>query len=131
MAMPLAYVSLFAKDLDRLGDFYVAAFGLTEHEEMRTPIFRSLDLGNGTALALHGAEAYELVGLAEHSSPTGVASMLTFDPGSAEAVDDAVDRLVELGATLVKAPFVTVYDARQVVLADPDGHVFRLSHYLY
>ena len=130
MGMPLAYVSLFAKDLERLGDFYVEAFGLTENEAMRTPIFRSIELGNGSAIALHGAEAYDLVGLGDHASPSGVAAMLTFDPGSADAVDAEVDRLVALGATLVKGPFVTVYDARQAVFFDPDGHVFRLSHYM-
>lgn len=130
MGMSFAYVSLFASDLDRLGDFYVRGIGLVEHDHMRTPIFRSLDLGGGAALALHGAEAYELVGLGEHASPTGVASMLTFDPGSVEAVDAGVEPLLALGATLVKGPFVTVYNARQVVLFDPDGHAFRLSHYI-
>ena len=130
MGMPLAYVSLFASDLDRLADFYQQGFGLAENVEMRTPIFRSLELAPGIALALHGAAAYELVGLGEHAEPSGVSSMLTFDPGSVEAVDAHIDVLVGLGATLVKGPFVTVYNARQAVLFDPDGHVVRVSHYI-
>ena len=47
-----------------------------------------------------------------------------------QAVDAGVESLLALGATLVKGPFVTVYNARQVVLFDPDGHAFRLSHYI-
>jgi catechol 2,3-dioxygenase-like lactoylglutathione lyase family enzyme len=128
MAMPLAYISLFATDLDRLARFYVDGLGLVEQEALRTPIFRSLDLGNGTMLALHGAEAYALLGLEARAAASGVRTMLTFDPGSAPAVDEHVEVLTGLGATLVKGPFVTAYHARQAVLADPDGHVVRLSH---
>ncbi len=130
MGMPLAFVSIFADDLDALGTFYADAFGLSEHAHYRTPIFRSFDLGGGASLALHAHEAYALVGLDDHRSTSGVASMLTFDPGSAEAVDAETQRLVARGATLVKGPYVTVYHARQAVLFDPEGNVVRLSHQL-
>jgi predicted enzyme related to lactoylglutathione lyase len=130
MAMPLAFAGLFVKDIDRAATFYAEAFGLPELTDMSTDIFRPFDLGNGTVLALHAYDAYALVGLDEHVGSTGVRSLLTFDPGSADAVDAGVERLVAAGATLVEGPFVTVYNARQAVFHDPEGHVVRLSHQL-
>lgn len=130
MTMPLAYVSLFATDLDRLATFYRTGFGLEEVEALRSPIFRAFDLGSGVMLALHGAEAYGLLDLEDHAAGSGVRAMLTFDPGSAEAVDDHVEKIVAAGGVLVKGPFVTIYNARQAVFFDPDGHVVRISHYL-
>jgi uncharacterized glyoxalase superfamily protein PhnB len=45
-----------------------------------------------------------------------------------EPVPDAsVERFTALGATVVKGPFTTYYDARQVVYLDPEGNVFRVS----
>jgi predicted enzyme related to lactoylglutathione lyase len=70
------------------------------------------------------------VGLDEHAGSTGVRSLLTFDPGSADAVDAGVETVVAAGGTLVKGPFVTGYNARQAVFSDPEGHVVRLSHQL-
>ena len=67
-----------------------------------------------------------------HAAPTrrrgGVsADHVTFDLGSAEQVDAAIDALVALGATLVQGPFTTYYEARQAVMTDPEGNVFRIS----
>jgi predicted enzyme related to lactoylglutathione lyase len=126
--MPLVFTGLFVDDLEREATFYAEAFGLEEIVEMRADIFRAFSLGNGTMLALHAPAAYGLVGLEDHAGSAGVRSLLTFDPGSADAVDAGVARVVAAGGTLVKAPFVTVYNARQAVFYDPEHHVVRLSH---
>ena len=52
---------------------------------------------------------------------------VTFDLGTAEEVDASVEPLTALGATVMKGPFTTYYDARQVVYLDPEGNVFRVS----
>ena len=44
-----------------------------------------------------------------------------------EAVDAAVRRVLANGGRIVKAPFRTYYQQWQAVLADPEGHVFRVS----
>jgi catechol 2,3-dioxygenase-like lactoylglutathione lyase family enzyme len=128
--MPLSMASLFVKDLERAATFYHDAFGLEEVVELRSDIFRALVLAEGCLLALHADPAYRLVGLEEAAGSVGIRSMLTFDPGSAAAVDSGVATVVAAGATLVKGPFVTVYNARQAVFLDPDGHAVRLSHQL-
>jgi predicted enzyme related to lactoylglutathione lyase len=35
---------------------------------------------------------------------------------------------VELGGAILKSPYDTYYSARQAVLADPEGNVFRVNH---
>ena len=42
--------------------------------------------------------------------------------------DALVARAVELGGSVVKAPYTTYYNAHQVVLADPECNVFRINH---
>jgi predicted enzyme related to lactoylglutathione lyase len=32
-----------------------------------------------------------------------------------------------LGATVVQGPFTTYYHARQIVYADPEGNIFRVT----
>lgn len=124
-AVTIALVSRLCRDHRRLADFYVAAFGLREIPEVGSPIFVALDAG-GVALGFHADEAHELLGTADRRGLLG-ADHVTFDLGTPDAVEASVERLVELGATVVKGPFTTYYDARQVVFADPEGHLFRVS----
>ena len=117
--------SHFCQDHEALAQFYVDAFGFSRVDEVTSPIFIALDAG-GVALGFHADEAYDLLGVADRRGGSS-AQHVTFDLGAAEAVDAAVEPLVELGATLVQGPFTTYYDARQAVLIDPEGHVFRIS----
>ena len=44
-----------------------------------------------------------------------------------EQVDAASRRTLANGGRIVKAPFRTYYQQWQTVLADPEGHAFRVS----
>jgi uncharacterized glyoxalase superfamily protein PhnB len=118
-------VSRFSSDHEALARFYVEAFGFSVVEEVASPIFVALDAG-GVALGFHADEAHELLGIGDRRGAAD-ATHITFDLGTAAQVDAAIEPLVALGATLVQGPFTTYYDARQAVLADPEGNIFRIS----
>jgi predicted enzyme related to lactoylglutathione lyase len=122
----LNLVSLMCRDHHRQCEFYRQAFGWPEIDAVSSPIFRALDAGP-VAIGFHADEAFDLLGLAEWRGGDATALHVTIDVGSAAAVDAAVAGLVALGATVVQGPFTTYYDARQVVLRDPEGNVFRIS----
>ena len=119
-------VSVFCCDHVALAGFYAAALGFVEVDAVESPIFTALDAGR-FVLGFHADEAYDLLGLADERDRPGNRVHLTFDVGSFADVDAAVEPLVDLGATLVQGPFTTYYDARQVVFADPESNVFRIS----
>lgn len=126
MGNAVALVSIMCRDHLRLSDFYQQAFGWAEIDGVGSPIFRALDTGP-VAIGFHADEAYDLLGLAEWRKGHGTATHVTLDLGTPADVDAAVERLVGIGATVVKGPFTTYYDARQVVLTDPEGNVLRIS----
>jgi predicted enzyme related to lactoylglutathione lyase len=56
-----------------------------------------------------------------------VTGYATFLLDSAAQVDDAARRIAPLSGRVLKGPYPTYYGQWQVVAADPEGHVFRLS----
>lgn len=118
-------VSFMCRDHVALADFYAAAFGFERVPEVESPIFVALAAG-GVALGFHADEAFDLLEVADRRG-TATGNHVTFDLGTSEAVDASVERFTALGATAVKGPFTTYYDARQVVYLDPEGNVFRVS----
>ncbi len=118
--------SYFCTDHRALSAFYAASFGWPEIEAVRSPIFTALDAG-GVVVSFHHDEAFDLLGLADRRDQAGNRLHLTLDVGSFADVDAAVEPLVALGATVIQGPFTTYYDARQVVLADPEDNVLRIS----
>lgn len=132
VAARLAYVNLFARDIVALSGFYTALFGFPEIAAHRSPIYRCLD-AQGAELGFNAAEAYALLNLqtrqpmdAENPLPLGV--YFTIELDSADAVDRAARQCAQLGGTVLKPPYLTYYNARQAVLADPEGNVFRVNH---
>jgi predicted enzyme related to lactoylglutathione lyase len=119
-------VSVFCRDHVALAGFYRRAFGFGEIEVARSPIFTALDAG-GITLGFHADEAYDLLGLADRRGVPPGATHVTIEVGSFEDVDAALGPLLAAGATLVQGPFTTYYDARQLVLLDPEGNVLRVS----
>jgi predicted enzyme related to lactoylglutathione lyase len=125
-AAPYAQVvSIMCRDHVALAEFYAAAFGFERVPEVESPIFVALAAG-GVALGFHADEAFDLLEVGERRGGT-TANHVTFDLGTADAVDASVERFTSLGASVVKGPFTTYYDARQVVYLDPEGNVFRVS----
>ena len=122
----MIYVGLLSHNIDGLCRFYRDVFGFDELEGERTEIFRTLDCGN-IQLCFHATEAYEILGLSEHTKRGGIVEMITFDANSQAEVGNLTKRALDRGARLVKGPFVTYYNHYQVVLFDPDGNVFRIT----
>ena len=129
----LAYVNVFARDIETLSTFYGALFGFREIESHRSPIYRCLD-ANGVELGFNASKAFELLSLDDRrprdgeTAPLGV--YFTVELGSRDAVENAVTRATLLGAKVVKPPYQTYYNAVQAVLEDPEGNVFRINHRL-
>jgi catechol 2,3-dioxygenase-like lactoylglutathione lyase family enzyme len=128
MSPRLAYVNILARDIDALSGFYARLLGFSEIEGHRSPIYRCLDAG-GMELGFNAAQAYELLQI-EDRRPKGrgpVQVYLTFEVGSPEEVGALAATCAELGGRIVKPPYDTYYNARQAVLEDPDGNVFRVN----
>jgi catechol 2,3-dioxygenase-like lactoylglutathione lyase family enzyme len=121
----LACVNVFVRNLDGIVSFYVDLLGLKERKEQRSPIYRALDAG-GTDIGFNAVDAYALLNL-DSSPPTGTGFMLTFDVGARAEIERLVALAEQRGATLVKPAYDTSYGARQAVLRDPEGNVFRVN----
>jgi catechol 2,3-dioxygenase-like lactoylglutathione lyase family enzyme len=124
----ISLASIVSDDIVGLSGFYATVFDLPEVVELRSDIFRGLDV-SGVTLGFSTPVVYELLKMEPWRDAKGTKQYLTF-----EAVDDAdVDRLtaaaVAQGATLLHDPYETYYGAWQAVLADPDGNVFRINHF--
>jgi catechol 2,3-dioxygenase-like lactoylglutathione lyase family enzyme len=122
----LACVNVFAHDLDGIVAFYAGLLGLKERTEQRSPIYRALDAG-GTDIGFNAVDAYRLLNLDSVPPPTGISFMLTFDVGAKSEIARLVRLAEARGATLVKPAYDTAYGARQAVLRDPEGNVFRIN----
>jgi predicted enzyme related to lactoylglutathione lyase len=125
----LSYVNVFARDIVALSQFYIDAFGFTEIEKMRSPIFRGLETGRSN-LGFNAQDAYGLLKLDEFSQVSGVKFLLNIDVASMAEVDRLTPKAVSLGAKLMKPPYKTYYNWYQAVLLDPEGNVFRINHML-
>ena len=125
----LCYVNLFAKDIVALSQFYSDLFGFPEIADHRSPIYRCLDAG-GIELGFNAEPAYELLGLGTRKSGSqdGIGVYFTIEVTSVAAVAEIAARVESHGGKVVKSPYDTYYNARQAVLEDPEGHIFRVNH---
>lgn len=126
----LAYANIFAADIDALSQFYSRLLGFPLMPERSSPIYRCLDAGSGLELGFNAPLAYELLGVAgrkpAHEGHVNV--YLTFEVASVADVDSIAEGAVTLGGSIVKPPYDTYYNARQAVLEDPEGNVFRINY---
>jgi catechol 2,3-dioxygenase-like lactoylglutathione lyase family enzyme len=125
----LAYVSVFARDIEVLAAFYRDVFGFAEVAAYRTPIFRALAAGP-VLLGFSSREAHTLLGLDAPPAPGSGSILLTFEVGSTAEVGSLTDRAAACGARIIKPAFDTYYGAVQSLLADPDGNLFRINYML-
>lgn len=124
----ISLATIVTDDLVGLSDFYASTFGFAEVVELRSDIFRGLDV-NGVTLGFSATVVYEMLHIDEWADATGTRQYLTFELDSDEAVAEATAVAVANGAQLRHEPYVTYYDAFQSVLADPAGNVFRINHF--
>lgn len=124
----LAYVNILAGDIAALSHFYAQLLGFNEIETHRSPIYRCLDAG-GMELGFNAAQAYDLLQIADRrpQGRGGVQVYLTFEVESPEQVEHLAAACAKQGGRIVKPPYDTYYNARQAVLEDPEGNVFRLN----
>lgn len=122
----VSYVSFLTDDLDALASWWANLLSIDEITTLRSPIFRALQADN-LVLGFHADEAHDLLDL-PRAQGTGVRTFITFDLPAPEQVDEMFARAVDAGATAIKAPFETYYNAHQVVLEDPERNVFRFNY---
>ena len=123
-------VSYFARDIDALANFYATLFEVPCIEAVKSPIYRALDF-HGTRLGIHDRKAYELLEIGDRvieGSPKPVGTYITCNVGSNAELDTCLAKAIALGAKVLKTPYVSYYNAYQVVLADPDDNMFRLNY---
>ncbi len=124
-------VNLYCRDHEACFLFYQALLGGSVIEAQRSPIFRSLSFGHFD-LGFHAPEAVALLQAtpwqaASDAGQPGASHYPNFDVEQPAAVDAAATQAVALGGRVVKGPYATYYGAWQVVLADPEGHFFRIN----
>jgi hypothetical protein len=124
----ISVTSFIAEDFVALSEFYERTFELPEVTELRSDIFRGLDV-QGVTLGFHAPAAYDLLQIGEWRPAQGTKSLLLFEVGSDDEVRDRTATAVANGARLLHEPYVTYYDAFQTVLADPEDNVFRINHF--
>jgi len=122
----LGYLNIFARDIQKMADFYAELFHLEEIRESRSPIFRGLRTGRAN-LGFNAHDAYALLNLQSAPDISGTKCFATFDVGSAAEVDRLTPIAVAKGAVLCRAPFTTYYGWYQSVLLDPEGNAFRIN----
>lgn len=115
-----------------LAGFYAELFGFAEIVAHRSPIYRCLD-AHGAELGFNAAEAYTLLNLdsrrpMDRAAPLPLGAYFTIELDAPEAVDRIAMDCSRLGGAVLKSPYLTYYNARQAVLADPEGNVFRANH---
>jgi predicted enzyme related to lactoylglutathione lyase len=119
-------VNVLSVDIDRQMVFYQGLFGFAEIERSRSPIYRALDTGE-SELGFNAPAARELLSLPPANATPVVDVFATFVLDTPAGIDAAAARAAELGGRVVKPPFRTYYGQWQAVLADPEGHVFRVA----
>jgi predicted enzyme related to lactoylglutathione lyase len=123
-------ISYFCRDIDALSGFYAAVFGVPHNDAVKSSIYRALDV-YGMRIGFHDFRAYELMELGGRemiAEPKPVGTYISFAVDSKEALDACLEKALALGAKVIKPPYISYYNANQVVLSDPEGNMFRISH---
>ena len=123
----ISFATYITDDIVGLSGFYAEVFDLEEVTELRSDIFRGLDVG-GMTLGFSASVVYEMLGIDDWADPKGTAQYLTFEMPSDEEVSRLTEVAVSKGATLQHEPYETYYGAFQSVLSDPANNVFRINH---
>jgi uncharacterized glyoxalase superfamily protein PhnB len=124
-------VNLFCREHERCFEFYRALLGGVEIEVQRSPIFRALSFGS-FELGFHAIDAVALLGAAPWRDAANAAQEVAahypnFNVALEAEVTAAADKVASLGGRVIKAPYRTYYHAWQTVLADCEGHFFRVN----
>jgi len=118
--------TLFVVDIDVSKAFYSMVFEKSPlHEDAVSAVYRFGDL---LINLLEESQAPELIAPAKvGSKASGSRFQMTI---KVHNVDEAAQRLEGLGLILVNGPMDRPWGIRTLLFADPDGHLWELSHEL-
>lgn len=124
------WLNLFCRDIEAQMRFYQALLGLPEAESARSPIFRAVEAPD-FQVGFNAFAAYALLEVEDRmpspGTPAPLTTYATFMVESHGDVTIATARAAGLGGRVIKMPHATYYGQWLAVLADPEGHVFRVS----
>ena len=103
MTAAISLASVVTDDIVGLAEFYATTFDLPEVTELRSDIFRGLDVG-GVTLGFSTPVVYELLHIERWSEATGTKQYLTFEVADDAAVDAVTATAVANGAELRHEP---------------------------
>lgn len=120
------FAYLCVSDAAKAIDFYAAAFGATEKFRLTEPGGRvghaELDFGGITVML---SDEYPECGIRGPSALGGTPVTIHLHVDDADAI---INRCVEAGATLERAPQDEFYGERSGVIRDPFGHRWNIGH---
>jgi uncharacterized glyoxalase superfamily protein PhnB len=126
MAVHELFAYLCVADAAKAIEFYGKAFGAREKMRLTEPSGRighaEIDLG-GTTLMV--ADEFPELGITGPREGCGTAVTLHLHVDNADAI---INRAVDLGATLERAPKDEFYGERSGVIRDPFGHRWNIGH---
>jgi lactoylglutathione lyase len=128
MAVRIEHVALWARDLERMRQFYVASLEGQSgplYENPRTG-FRSYFISFGDGARLELMSRRENPGPGIPAARDAGYAHVAFRLGSREAVDAAVSRLESRGVAVVGRPRVTGDGYYEAVITDPEGNRVEL-----
>lgn len=122
--------NFFCRDIEAQLAFYRAVLDLPEATYTRSASYRSLHTPE-FQFGFHAAPAHELLGLAGRrpgrAPPRSLAGYPSFLLETPDDVNAIAARAASLGGRVLRGPFATDYGQWQAVIADPEGHVFRVA----
>ncbi len=127
--MRIEHVAVWADDLQRLRDFYVAWFGARCGDRYENPAkgfssyFLYFDDDTARLELMHS----DFATVRGHAGPSAGFAHLAFSLGSREAVDALTARLHAAGHRVLSAPRVTGDGYYESVVEDPEGNMIELT----
>lgn len=140
MKPKVSLITLGVTDLEVSRAFYMAlGFECPNYDPAQRIVFFELDNGgqNGPWLALFPrADLADDAGVADEVDPESVTTLfrgitLAHNEPSRADVDRVFAEAVAIGARVVKAPEPTEWGGYSGYFADPDGHLWEISHNPY
>lgn len=119
----LDVLTLRVEDLDAATRFYTDGLGWEPLLAVPGEV-TFFQVGHGRVLSLFGAEGFD----AEADSQIPHPFTLAQNVRSANEVGMAVDRLVDAGATVIKAPAKASWGGVHALVRDPSGFGWEIAH---
>lgn len=119
-------ITLGVKDLQVSIDFYEKGLGWKRAKASQDSVaFFQL---NGIVLSLYSREALAEDAQVPHEGQGFSGITLAYNTKSEQEVDDIIEEVKKLGATITKTPQKVFWGGYSAYFKDPDGHLFEVAH---